>query len=108
MSLVPHMLDKGKLMLQFAIDISSLLNLNEITSGNSTIQTPEIDTRNFLQRVMMNTGETLVLTGFEQSTSNATSKGVGNANNVALGGGVNGNSERSILVILIQPVVGDD
>lgn len=108
MSLVPHMLDKGKLMLQFAINISSLLNLNEITSGNSTIQTPEIDTRNFLQRVMMNTGETLVLTGFEQSTSNATSKGVGNANNVALGGGVNGNSERSILVILIQPVVGDD
>ncbi|MBP8275269.1 MAG: PilN family type IVB pilus formation outer membrane protein [Propionivibrio sp.] len=107
MSLVPHMLDKGKLMLQYAIDISSLLNLSQVTSGGSTIQTPDIDTRNFLQRVMLNSGDTLVMSGFEQSTLNATSQGMGDAGNVALGGGVRGKKARSVLVILIQPVVAD-
>lgn len=107
MSLVPHMLDKGRLMLQYAIDISSLLTLSSVTSGGSTIQTPDIDTRNFLQRVMLNSGDTLVMTGFEQNTLNATTQGMGDANNTALGGGVRGTKARSVLVILIQPVVAD-
>ncbi|MGS0741433.1 PilN family type IVB pilus formation outer membrane protein [Glaciimonas sp. GG7] len=107
MSLVPHILDKGEMMLQFSIDISSLLKLNEITSGDATIQMPDVDTRNFLQRVKMNSGETLVLTGFEQSNQSTSQQGVGSASNVALGGGVAGKKGRTVLVILIQPILGD-
>ncbi len=107
MSVVPHILDKGKLMLQYAIDISSLLNLTPVTSGGATIQTPDIDTRNFLQRVMLESGDTLVMTGFEQTGLNASNQGVGDANNVAMGGGVKGTKARTVLVILIQPVVAD-
>lgn len=107
MTIVPHILDHGKLMLQYAIDISSLLRMYTVNSNNSSIQAPDVDTRNFLQRVMLNTGDTLVMTGFEQSTLNATTEGMGNANNTMLGGGVNGKRNRSVLVILIQPVVAD-
>ena len=107
MTIVPHILEKGKLMLQYAIDISSLLRMYTVNSNNSSIQAPDVDTRNFLQRVMLNTGDTLVMTGFEQSTLNATTEGMGNANNTMLGGGVNGKRNRSVLVILIQPVVAD-
>jgi type IVB pilus formation R64 PilN family outer membrane protein len=107
MSLVPHMLEKGKLLLQFAINISSLLNLSAITSGQSTIQTPDIDTRNFLQRVMLNSGDTLVMTGFEQVIMSSKGQGIGSASNTALGGGINRSSDRSVLVILIQPMVSE-
>lgn len=104
MSLVPHMLDKGRMVLQFAVNISSLLNLTSTSSGGSTIQSPDIDTRNFLQRVRINSGETLIMTGFEQNVLNATTQGVGSAENIALGGGMKGSKARSILVILIQPI----
>jgi len=104
---VPHILDKGRLMLQYAIDISSLLSIYTVNSNNSSIQAPDVDTRNFLQRVMMNSGDTLVMTGFEQTSLNATTEGMGNANNTMLGGGVNGKRTRSVLVILIQPIAAD-
>jgi type IVB pilus formation R64 PilN family outer membrane protein len=107
MNIVPHLLDKGKLMLQYAIDISSLVRLNSVTSGTAMIQTPEVDTRNFLQRVMLNSGDTLVMTGFEQGSIDASSQGTGGADNTWLGGGVNKTRQRSVLVILIQPVIAD-
>jgi type IVB pilus formation R64 PilN family outer membrane protein len=107
MSLVPHILDRGKLMLQYAVDISSLLGLYTVNSNNSSIQAPDVDTRNFLQRVMLNSGDTLVMTGFEQATLNTNSEGMGKSNNPMLGGGVTGKRNRSVLVILIQPVVVD-
>lgn len=104
MSLVPHILSRGKMLLQFSINISSLLSLTQVTSGNSTIQTPEVNTRNFLQRIKIHKGETLVLTGFEQLELDTSSQGVGSAHNVMLGGGVSGKNTKTILVILIQPM----
>lgn len=108
MTLVPHILDRGKLMLQYSIDISSLLGMYTVNANNSSIQTPDVDTRNFLQRVQLSSGDTLVMTGFEQSALNANNQGLGQARNPMLGGGVNGKRNRSVLVILIQPVVAVD
>lgn len=107
MSVVPHILEKQKLLLQFGINISSLLELKTLTSNGSIIQTPDVDTRNFLQRVKLNSGDTLIMAGFEQTILNASSQGVGDPSNAALGGGVNGKKARSVLVILIQPIIGE-
>lgn len=105
MSVLPHILDNGRLMLQYSGDISALVDIATVVSGGSSIQTPEIDTRNFLQRVLMSNGETLVLTGFEQVGMNGGRQGVGNANNIALGGSVKASNNKSVLVVLIQPVM---
>lgn len=105
MNMLPHILDGNRLMLQYSGDISTLTRLNTVTSGESSIQTPEVDTRNFMQRTIMASGETLVVTGFEQFNLNAESSGVGRADNVAFGGGVNGKNSRNVLVVLIQPVL---
>jgi len=105
MSVLPHILDSGRLMLQYSGDISSLIELVTVSSDGSSIQVPEIDTRNFLQRVMMNTGETLVLAGFEQVNLSGSKRGIGSADNIAMGGGVSTSDNRSVLVVLIQPVM---
>lgn len=105
MNIVPHILDNNKLLLQYAIDLSSLLKLDSISSNGSTIQIPDIATRNFLQRVRINSGDTLVVTGFEQNTDTGNTQGLGDPYNVALGGGLLGSKSRSVLVVLIQPVV---
>jgi len=105
MNMIPHILDSNKLMLQYSGDISSLIRIDTASSGGSSIQTPEIDTRNFLQRVIMNGGETLVVTGFEQFNLSGNTQGVGDAENVALGGGVKTKKGKSVIVVLIQPML---
>src|SRR5438105_5009838 len=52
MTLLPSVLDNGTVILQFSTDISSLRRISTVSSNGpngSMIQTPEIDTRNFLQ-----------------------------------------------------------
>ena len=105
MNMLPHILDSNRLMLQYSGDISTLTNLSTVNSGGSSIQTPEIDTRNFLQRTFLNSGETLVVTGFEQFALNGNTQGIGHAENLALGGRLTTANTRTVLVVLIQPVV---
>lgn len=104
MSILPHVLTNGTVMLQFSMDISTLRGLRRIDSGTSHIETPELDTRNFLQRVAMKSSETLVISGFEQTDENIDNRGVGTPNNLLLGGGVTANSNKEVIVILITPV----
>jgi type IVB pilus formation R64 PilN family outer membrane protein len=103
MSILPHVLANGTVLLQFSTDISALNAIREVQSGTSKIETPEIDTRNFLQRVAMKSNETLIISGFEQTDDNLDRQGVGSARNVALGGGVKAASAKESIVILITP-----
>lgn len=105
MTLLPHVLDNGTVLLQFYTNISSLLSLQTVQSGGQQIQTPEIDTRNFLQRVSMKSGQTLVLSGYEATNDNLTKSGVGTPRNYALGGGYQGTRDRQEIVILITPIM---
>ena len=103
MSLLPHVLTNGTVLLQFSTDISSLRQIREVQSGTSKIESPEVDTRNFLQRVAMKSNETLIISGFEQTDENINRQGVGNARNYAVGGGFNAGSSKESIVILITP-----
>lgn len=107
MTVLPHVLDDDELVLQFSVNISSLVSMTQVVSGNSMIQTPEVDTRNFLQRVKIGNGDTLILTGFEQSITGIDSRGVGSPRNPLFGGGVDGSKSNSIIVILVQTAIGD-
>jgi len=103
MSILPHVLDNGTVLLQFSTDISALNSIREVESGSSKIETPEIDTRNFLQRVAMKSNETLIISGFEQTDDNLDRQGAGSARNVAFGGGLKAASTKESIVILITP-----
>jgi type IVB pilus formation R64 PilN family outer membrane protein len=103
MSILPHVLANGTVLLQFSTDISSLRRIREVQSGTSKIETPEIDTRNFLQRVSMKSNETLIISGFEQTDDNLDRQGVGDPRNFILGGGVKAGASKESIVILITP-----
>ncbi len=105
MNLLPHILEDNTVLLQYAVDISSLLALRSATSNGSTIQIPELETRNFLQRVSLRSGETLVLSGFEQTNDNMDRRGALAADNPMLGGGANASRTHDQIVVLITPVL---
>lgn len=102
MTLVPHIIDGKEMLLQYSLDLSSLLRLKSITSGTSTIETPDISTSNFIQRVRIQSGETLVVAGFDQDNLSAVADGIGSPQNTLLGQR-NGTTKRTMLVVLIQP-----
>jgi type IVB pilus formation R64 PilN family outer membrane protein len=104
LTLLPHILDDGTVMLQFYTNISSLKSLDPVTSGNTTIQVPTIDSRNFLQRISIKSGQTLVISGYEGIVDDGKQQGVGTPHNILLGGGYDAQRAREIIVILLTPV----
>lgn len=113
MSVLPRVLDHGRIMMFFNLTLSDLLSLEPIaqSSGGSgesqleIIQNPVIETRGFTQEVAMKSGETLILAGYERIEDSASKSGVGTPENNMLGGSSSAERDRTILVIMLTPVV---
>jgi type IVB pilus formation R64 PilN family outer membrane protein len=104
MVLIPHIIDGKEILIQSSVNLSSLLQMATITSGGSSIQSPDISTSNFIQRVRMMSGDTLVMAGFDQDKLSAVANGVGDAKNPVFGSR-DSSGKRTMLVILLQPTV---
>jgi len=104
LNLLPHIIDGKELLLQYAVDLSSLLRMQTISSGGSTIEAPDISTSSFIQRVRLASNETLVVAGFDQDNLSAVADGVGHAENTLMGKR-SGTAKRAMLVITIQPTL---
>jgi len=109
MNVMPRVLDEKRLMLQCALNISSLESLGTISSGTGanalTIQTPEVISRSILQRAMLKSGETLILTGFEQAQLTSNKQGVGLPENILLGGENLAEEKKTSLIVMITPYI---
>ncbi|MDR9012409.1 Outer membrane lipoprotein BfpB [Burkholderia multivorans] len=105
MNLLPYIMPGGEVLLQYSINLSALNRLRTVSSGGSSIEIPEVANRIFSQEVKLRSGQTLVLSGFDQVTDNGTRSGVGSARNMLLGGSANTNNGRDVIVVLITPTV---
>ena len=68
MTVIPHILDRRRVLLQYSINLSSLDELTEFSTSDLTVQLPKTSTRAFSQRSTMQMGQTLVLAGFQDQT----------------------------------------
>ena len=102
---LPRILDHGRVLLMFSMNLIELLNLEEFTTQDSTVQLPTIETRGFSQEIAMLSGSTLVLTGFEKVENNASKRGLGKPDFQLLGGTNSASNKKNVLVVLITPEV---
>lgn len=102
MTIVPHILDQRRLILQYNINLSSLDKMEEFKTEDLSVQLPKVSTRAFAQRTRMQMGQTLVLAGYQQ-VSQGTSNGLGlfNASRSAKFG-------KTLLVITIEVESAND
>jgi type IVB pilus formation R64 PilN family outer membrane protein len=106
MSLLPFVMADNQLLLQYSINLSELIALQSFEGlHGGRIQLPKINTRLFSQKVKLRSNETLVLSGFEQIRNETGRRGVGDAKNWLLGGGINTHQKRNIIVLMITPVI---
>lgn len=101
MTVIPHIMDGRRVVLQYTVNLSSLDDLSEFRSGDSTIQLPKVSTRSFAQRMSLRMGQTLVLAGFEQELdARDTAGGI-------LGFGKNREYRKTMIIITISTESGD-
>lgn len=105
-NVLPHILpDSRTVLLQLSLSQASLESIRRVESGNAAIEIPEVANRILSQKVRMRSGETLVLSGFEQTTNSTNATGTGHAFNWLFGGGAKAKKQRDVLVLLITPIV---
>ena len=95
--------------MMFNLTLSDLIELEKVEFGSEDsgqyIQNPKIESRGFTQEVALKSGESLVLTGYERVENDTDKTGVGSAENSLLGGSATASKSRSVLVIILTPVV---
>lgn len=70
MTVIPNILDRRRAVLQYNVSLSNLDKMDQLKSGENSIQLPTVSIRSFNQRAFMRMGQTLVLAGFEQERDN--------------------------------------
>lgn len=93
---LPRLLSRQRILLQYALQLSSLVSLDTVSSGGNSIQVPTIAEQTASQSVVLKNGETLVLAGFGQ-TQKKHNQGVG-----LLSGYTTENATRQWMVIIIH------
>ncbi|MDR0803899.1 MAG: hypothetical protein LBO08_02315 [Rickettsiales bacterium] len=105
MQLLPNILENGRILLLFKMSVRELVTMNQTKIGEVTLQLPDVEERSFMQEVIMESGQMLVLSGFEKQTNNDTRYGLGEADFMALSGSRETNSKRDVLVVILTPQV---
>jgi hypothetical protein len=105
LNILPTVLDNGKILLQLGINISQLDRLNTVTSGEQSIQTPEVSSNEVFQRISLRPNETLVLNAFSRVSGQYDKRGVTQDANIGLGGSFDGRKQRTTLVVLLTPTL---
>lgn len=109
MNVLPRILEHGRMLVMFNMTLSDLLAMEKVSFGsadeNQYIQNPKVESRAFTQEVAMTSGESLILTGYEKVTTQVNKSGTGSADNSLLGGNVSASKDRSVIVIILTPVI---
>ncbi len=105
MQLLPNVLENGKILLLFRMSVRELLKMSTQTIGEVTLQLPEVEERSFMQEIIMESGQMLVVSGFEKQTNNDTRYGLGDPDFMALSGSRETSAQRDVLVVILTPQV---
>lgn len=105
MNFTPRVTDNNNVIMRYTVDLSSIEQIVDFTSGDSTVQLPQRLVRNFMQNVSVRSGQTLVLTGFQQVQGTDTTQGVGSPFAWFLGGKKAAESTNRTIVIVVTPYI---
>ena len=105
MQLLPNVLENGKILLLFRMSVRELLKMSTQTIGEVTLQLPEVEERSFMQEVIMESGQMLVVSGFEKQNNSDTRYGLGDPDFMSLSGSRETSAQRDVLVVILTPQV---
>ncbi len=109
LNVTPKIEPNGNILLEYAMNLSELVDLQDKSTPDksSTIQLPTSTLKSVLQRAVLRSGETLVLSGFKQDHVSKNKSGVGSPSNMLLGGSHAASVGSQYLVITVTPYIAN-
>lgn len=110
LNVTPKIEPAGDILLEYAMNLSQLEELKSFPSATdpNMIQLPTSTLKSMLQRAVLRSGETLVLSGFKQKTANMQKSGTGHPSNILMGGGQKADTSYQYLVITVTPYIANN
>nr|WP_210753608.1 PilN family type IVB pilus formation outer membrane protein [Salmonella enterica] len=106
MTLLPYIQpDSSQMQLVFSMSLSDDPTFRTFTSGDSSTELMKTKLKVVSQRAILKSGQTLVLSGFQQANDTGEKEGVGSASFWGLGGGGDAQNDKTMLVVLITPTL---
>ncbi|EAA7512585.1 PilN family type IVB pilus formation outer membrane protein [Salmonella enterica] len=107
MTVLPYLMPaSSNMQLQFSVNMSDDPTMRTVPQGEkSSVELMKTRLKTFTQRVNMKSGQTLILSGYEQLNNTADHLGVGSSRNYAMGGGASGSQNRTQLVMFVTPII---
>lgn len=107
MNFTPRILGDNNILMHYTVDLSTINKIVNYTSpnGSAGVQLPTRTVRNFFQDAKLHSGDTVVLTGFQQTDTQDTSSGIGSAKLWGLGGAKNNSAVNRTIVIVVTPYI---
>ena len=72
----PRILPDNRVRLELSMSLNEVEKFTVLGSGTGAIQLPEVATRDFLNQVVLDNGDTLVLSGYEKTSDSASRQGI--------------------------------
>lgn len=109
MNLLPFITSNPDMLLDFSMNFSPdpVVTPVKDKDGQTLMDKPTIERRLFQQSVKIRSGQTLVLSGFEERAESSSKRGVNESGNWWFGGGGTAKGRRMVLVILVTPLILD-
>jgi type IVB pilus formation R64 PilN family outer membrane protein len=97
---LPLILGDNRIMLQYQINLSSLISLDTFGTGDGAIQIPKVATQSLQQQAFLKDGQSIVLLGFEQERAQADK--VSGMSGISRNAG----ADRNLMVIVMEVYSG--
>ena len=102
---LPRILDGNKIQLHLTVVERTLTDLDEFTTSNSSVQLPKIDAREIQSDVILDSGETLLLAGYEQDRYTKGSSGPGSPLAWIVGGSKDAEARNIRMILMVRPSI---
>ncbi len=94
---LPRILADGRILLQYQLNVSSLNGIRQFSSGEQTIQLPDVSTQSLQQQTYVKDGQGIVLFGYEQEDS-------GVEESIGLGGASRASEKGKAMMVILMEV----
>lgn len=105
MTVTPRVLSGGEVLVNYTMTLTELLGMETFATDASTVQLPEVETRNFMQTVNMGSGDSLVIASFDSQRTDRNASGPFNPRFWGLGGNDAYSTQNTKIVVIMTPVV---
>lgn len=109
MNLTPRITSDGKVSMHFNVNIKDLNELRELSFGSGSeeikIEMPNLTGKNFMQKVGVSSGQTVMISGFERTRNEAKTSSIGTKETWLAGGSRAGGKKKVVTMIMLTPYI---